>query len=198
MAEELKNLIEKIQEEGVKAAEEKAMAIKNEARHTAQAVIEKARQEARAIIADAKEKAAREEGVGRLSLKQAGRDTIIALRKEIAAALDKVVASSVKEALGPLELVKILSMLIAEQGQKRQEGIIISLSKEDAQKIEKGFLGSLTQELKKGITLKVSEDIQAGFLISFDDGLSHFDFTDKALADYLGSYVKPKLAEMLK
>lgn len=198
MAEELKNLIEKIQQEGVRAAEEKAMAIENEARQAAQAIIEKAKQEAKAIIAEAKEKAAKEEEAGALSLKQAGRDTLISLKKEIISALDRVIGSAVREALGMAELAKILNMLIAEQGQKRHEGIIISLSKEDAQKVEKGFLGSLTQELKKGITLQASEDIQAGFLISFDAGLSHFDFTDKALADYLGSYVKPRLAEMLR
>ena len=197
MAEELKSLIEKIQEEGVKVAKEKASNIENEARRQAQAILEKARQEAQKLIADAQEKVAKEEEAGRLALKQAGRDSIISLRKEITATLDRVIAAAIKDALEPEELVKIISRLIQEQGQRHREGIIISLNKEDAQRLEKDFLDALKEELKKGITLKISEDIQAGFLISFDAGRSLFDFTDKALADYLGSYVKPKLGEML-
>lgn len=198
MAEELKNLIEKIQEEGVRAAEEKARGIENQAQQEAKGIIENARREAEAIIADAKEKAAKETEAGRLALKQAARDIIISLRKEIIATLDKVIASAVKDALGPAELVKILNALIVEQGQKSHKEIVITLSKEDYQKVEKGFIGSLTQELKKGIALRASEDVYAGFLISFDAGLSHFDFTDQALTDYLSAYVKPKLTEILK
>ena len=83
MAEELKNLIEKIHQEGVKAAEDKASDIENEAKRQAKAIVERAEKEAKDVIAEAKGKIAEMEGSGKVSLKQAGRDLLLSLRKEI-------------------------------------------------------------------------------------------------------------------
>jgi vacuolar-type H+-ATPase subunit E/Vma4 len=43
-----------------------------------------------------------------------------------------------------------------------------------------------------------SEDISSGFIISYDQGKSYFDFSDKALAEYIAGYLKPQLSEILK
>lgn len=198
MTEELKSLIEKIQAEGVQAAEEKARLIEEEARQQASALLEKAKSEAQNIIAEANQRIAKMEEASRLALKQAARDTLIGLRKEINAALDRIIKSVIQEALTPQELIKIINALIRDYSQEHKEGIEISLKKEDREKIEKGILSELKEEVKKGLTLKSSEEVSAGFLISFDAGKSHFDFTDKALSDYLSQYLKPKLAEILK
>ncbi|PIW68507.1 MAG: V-type ATP synthase subunit E, partial [Candidatus Omnitrophica bacterium CG12_big_fil_rev_8_21_14_0_65_42_8] len=53
-------------------------------------------------------------------------------------------------------------------------------------------------EAKKGIVVRASDEISVGFTISFDAGKSQYDFTDKALAEYIGVYLKPKLSEILK
>jgi vacuolar-type H+-ATPase subunit E/Vma4 len=45
--------------------------------------------------------------------------------------------------------------------------------------------------------LRPAEEISGGFTISFDDGKSCYDFTDKALAEYIGIYLKPKLNQIL-
>lgn len=198
MTEELKSLIEKIQVEGVQAAQEKSKAIEDEARKKAGAIIEKVRSEAEKMFADAKERISKMEEASRLALKQAARDTTIALKKEINILLDKIIKSAIAEALTTQELSKIITLLIKDYGAKHKEGVELSLNKEDREKMEKGFLSELKEELKKGIVLKPSDEISTGFLISFDAGKSHFDFTDKALADYLSIYLKPKLAELLK
>ena len=198
MAEELKSLIEKIQVEGVQAAEEKARAIEEDARLKARVVFAEAKSSADKLIAEAKERIARMEEASTLSLKQAGRDTLISLKEEINSLLDKVIKSSIREAVPPAELGKIITNLIKDAKHTQKEGLEITLNKEDLGKIEKSFLGELKEEIKKGVTLKVSQDISAGFLISFDSGKSHFDFTDNALTDYLSAYLKPKLAEILK
>jgi len=46
--------------------------------------------------------------------------------------------------------------------------------------------------------LTSGEEISGGFTISFDSGKSCYDFTDKALADYIGTYLKPKLNQILQ
>ncbi|MEA3305257.1 MAG: V-type ATP synthase subunit E family protein [Candidatus Omnitrophota bacterium] len=198
MAEELKDLIEKIHQEGVKAAEDKASDIENEAKRRAEIIIEKAGKEAENIIAEAKEKSAKMEKTGKLSLKQAGRDTILSLRKEINAVLDKIVVSHVREALNPGELSKIISALIKNCDGMEKNSIMISLNKGNLEKLKKGFLSKLKDETKKEIILKSSEDIHGGFTISYDSGKSHYDFTDEALAGYISLYLKPELSGMLK
>lgn len=198
MSEELKSLIEKIQVEGVQAAEEKAQAVIEEAKQKAVAIVEKANSDAQGLIQEANERIAKTEEASRLALKQAGRDIMISLRKEINSLLDKIMRVSIQEALSPQELGKIITGLINEISHKHTEEIEVTLKKEDIERIKKAFYSELKDEIKKGVVLKPSEEISAGFLISFDSGKSHFDFTDKALADYLSTYLRPKLLEMLK
>jgi len=59
-------------------------------------------------------------------------------------------------------------------------------------------MDKLRQEAARGITLQPGEEIQGGFTISFDNGKSCYDFTDKALADYIITYLKPKLKKILE
>ncbi|MDP2938668.1 MAG: hypothetical protein Q8O13_01095 [Candidatus Omnitrophota bacterium] len=198
MSEEIKELIEKIQQEGVKQAEEKAGQIEAKSKQQAEQIIVQARNEAEKILEQAKEKVEKLEQASKTCLTQAGRDLLINLRKEINGCLDKIMVLSIREALNPEALAKILHSLINETAKHNKSNIIISLSKDDFEKIGEGFLSELKEELKKGITLQPSEDISAGFLISFDAGKSCFDFTGKALAEYIGQYIRPDLAKLLK
>ena len=194
----MKGLIEKIQEEGVKAASDKARQIELEAKRKADEILKKAQQGARDIIAKAEEEVAKLEEGGKASLKQAGRDILLSLKKEISAVLDRLILLDVRKSLEPTQLVKIISALIKESAAKAAGDIIISFSKEGADDIKRGLLSELGSQIKKGVTLRASEDVTGGFTISYDAGKSHFDFTDIALAEYVGSYLKPKLGELLK
>ncbi|MBL7084791.1 MAG: hypothetical protein ISS43_01625 [Candidatus Omnitrophica bacterium] len=199
MAEDIKGLIEKIQQEGIKAGEDKARDIESQAKRRAQDIVEKAEKQAEQIVAEAKSKVAKLEQSGKVTLEQAGRNLLLSLRKEINAILGKLVVSHVRETLTPTQLTKIIADLIKNvSGKEPAEEIIVALNKEDLEKLEQGFLNKLRSETKKGITLKASEDIHAGFLISYDSGRSHYDFTDQGLAEYIGSYLKPKLAQLLQ
>ncbi|MDP3143313.1 MAG: V-type ATP synthase subunit E family protein [Candidatus Omnitrophota bacterium] len=198
MTEDIKNLIEKIQQEGIQAAEEKAREIEVEARSRAKEILEEAQAEAEDLISQAKEKNARKEESTQETLKQAGRDLLISLKKEINAILEKLIVSRVGEALKPEELIKIITALVKDYKGQEKGQVIISLKKEDLEKLENGFSAELKEQVKKGITLKPSEEILGGLIISFDAGKSHFDFTDQALAEYIGTYLKPKLKGILK
>lgn len=197
MAEELKDLINKINEEGIRAAKQEGARIEEEAKKRAQGIIAIANSQSKEILDMAKQKTEKMEENAKASIKQGGRDILIALRKEINAMLDKLITSHVHKALAAEELTKIINQLIKEAVVKDKTDIVILLKKEDLDKLEKSFLDELKNLAKKGITLRVSEDIQGGFLISYDGARSYYDFTDKALSEYLSSYIKPKLGQML-
>lgn len=198
MAEEIKNLIEKIQQEGIQAAESKAKEIEAKARLEAEELIKKARSEAEKIIAQAKEEALKTEESTKTLLKQAGRDLMLNLRTQINALLDKLILSAAREALKLQDTIKIIASLIKNYHEQDKENIVVTVNKADLDQIEEGLFSELGREAKKGIALKGKDDISTGFLISFDAGKSHFDFTDQAMAEYIGSYLKPKLKEILE
>jgi len=198
MAEDIKGLIEKIQQEGIETAGEKARQIEGQAAQRAGGIVKEAEKKALQLIDKAKAEIARMERGANASLKQAGRDLILSLREEINAMLERIVASQVRAALTPEEMSKIIASLIKEMSGRKEGEIVVSLKEKDLKKIEKAVLYKLADEVKKTVSLRPAGEIGAGFIISYDSGKSHFDFTDKAIAGYLSLRLKPELAELLK
>lgn len=197
MADELKGLLEKIQEDGVRAAEEKARIIEDEALSSAQRVSDSAKREAQRMISEAESKIVKAEESSRAALKQASRDAIITLKKEISDTLERIISSHVHKALASEEMAKILAGLI-KSATCDSNKVAITLKKEDLEKVEKVLLGELSHEVRKGVTLKSSDEIRGGFFISYDAGKSHYDFTDRALAEYISANLAGRLKEILK
>jgi len=197
MAEQLKDLIEKIQDEGIRAAEGKAREIMAKAQSEATGIIQKARKEAQGMISGAEEEAARRQETTTSSLKQAGRDFMLKLRQEIKDTLRRLILTDVRGGLSAEEMTKIIAKLIEgyeESGSK----IIITVSESDLAKVKKLLAAKLKSQLKKGLAIRGADEISGGFVISYDDNKSHFDFTDKALTEYLAANLEPDLQEILK
>ncbi len=198
MAQEIKDLIARIQREGIREAEEKAAQIKSETDTTAQKIIADAKMQAKKIIEEANSQTKRLEDSTQASLNQAGRDLLISLRKEINSVLDKLIKADICQALTAEELAAIIGSLIKKAPLSLGSEIIVSLSQQDKEKLEMGFLKQLVQETKKQIILKAAEGIDSGFVISFDAGKSIFDFSAQALAEYISGSLRPELAKILK
>ena len=198
MAEEIRDLIEKINQEGIKAAEEKAQNIEAAAKQRADDILSQARLEAEEMIAAAKDRIHREDEKGKTLLDQAGRDLLLSLRKEINAMLGRIVVSDIQQTLTPEALFKLLSEVARNYSAGESSDITVLLNEEDLETLGKNFLHKLMEETKKKIILRPAEEISGGFTISFDSGKSCYDFTDKALAEYIGTYLKPKLNQILE
>lgn len=194
MAEELKALIDKIQREGIEAAETSARQIRERAEAQAQQTLRHAKAEAQKLLEDSRLKVQREKEAAEATLKQAGRDLVLSLKKEIRQILEKIVAQDVRLNLKPEELSSLIKAAVEQYAKKSAATVTVALKPEDASKLEKAFLAKLKEELKKDVVLKSSEELTAGFIISFDEGKSYFDFSDKALAAYLLESLRPKLA----
>jgi len=198
MAEEIRDLIEKINQEGIRAADEKAQTIEASAKQRADEILKKAEREAEEMIAAANDRIRREDEKEKTLLSQAGRDLLLSLRKEINAMLGRIVITEVRQVLTPDVLSRLLSEAVRNYSAGERSDITIFVNKKDLEILEKHFMYQLSEETKKTIRLRPSEEISGGFTISFDDGRSCHDFTDKALADYIGTYLKPKLNRILK
>ncbi len=198
MSEDIKGLIEKINREGVIAAENKAHAIEEAARLKADEIIANARLEAQRLIAEAKISVQKDGERQKDLLVQAGRDMVLVLKGQLLALLDKVIHTEITRAFQAGELNGILRELIENTLKQQNANIEIALSKGDLEKLERGFIAKLQEQMKKGLVLRSTDDIRAGFTISFDSGKSQFDFSDTALTEYISVYLKPKLKEILQ
>ena len=198
MAQEIKDLIAKIQQEGIQAAEEKAAQIKAQADSDSAKIIAEAKIEAQKIIEQAKSQAKSQKDSTQAALKQAGRDLLISLRQEIIAMLERLIKSDLRQALSAKELSVIIGSLIKNAPLTLGSQIIVSLNKQDKDKLEQGLLKELIETTKKQVVLKTQDAIDSGFIISFDAGKSIFDFSGQALSDYISGSLRPELSKILK
>ncbi|MFY9402968.1 MAG: hypothetical protein WAQ07_06165 [Candidatus Omnitrophota bacterium] len=195
MPEEIKSLIEKIQKEGIQKASDEALKIVEEAKREAKKILQDAHAKAEVLLAQAKEEILKKKESSDILLKQSGRDFIISLRNQINIILKNIIAQKVSEALSIEEVSKIISLIIKESAVRG--GIELAFSENDLLKIKESLLSCLSEEVKKGITIKSSEALSKGFTISFDSGKSYFDFSEQALSEYLSSYFNKELSDIL-
>jgi V/A-type H+-transporting ATPase subunit E len=192
---QLNELIAKIKSEGVKNAEEKGAAIIHQAQKKADEMLAAAEKKASALLAEAQAEARRFEQTGRESLQQASRDVLLTLKSRIIELFDAVVLSETREALSSGTLGEAIVSLIKSWNPNELAGLELLLSAEDLSKLEKKLRAGLAAELKKGVEIKPSARVQAGFQIGEKNGAAYYNFTDQGIAEILSEYLNPKIAE---
>ena len=200
MSENLKGLLEKINQEGVKLAEENRKAIEDKARKDARKILEDAKKLADEIVQKAKVEAEKTKVNTNLSVKQASRDLLLSLKEDIRKILNKIIAGEINKALSNEEIAGILTGLIDKYVDKNGQtsDIKVLVKKEDLEKVKDAFMSKLKDKVKAGVEFRPSANINAGFSISFDKGKSYFDFSDEGLLETLCVYLNPELAKLIK
>ena len=200
MSQQVQELIDKIKEEGLQAADQKAREIEEQAKRNAQGILNEANKRAQELLLDAEEEIRKKQEASRTALQQASRDTLLSLKKEVQKILQRIVATQIADALTPQKLSDIIAQVIhkAIDGKSADAGVEGVLSPEDLKELRDGFLAKLQNQLKHPVHFQASEDIGKGFTVSFDQGKSSFDFSEAALAEYLSVYLNEELAALLK
>ncbi len=200
MSEPLQNLIEKIKKEGVEQAQDLGRSIEEAAHKKAREIIAQAKTQADEIIANAQAQEKKISEVTRIVLKQASRDMMINLRKEINATLKKIIALDVKTSLTAQNLAAIIGDAVCGylKNSPADQEVVVGVSPDDFKKLRDGFLAELKDRCKQPLVLQPGENISGGLTISFDGGKSFFDFTDESLAAYLAASVHADLANLIE
>lgn len=200
MSENLKNLLEKINKEGIKQAEENARLIEAKAKSDAEKIIEDAKKRADRIIHEAEITAEKTRVNSEADLKQASRNFLLSLKEEVRAIFNKIIHSEIKKIITYQETAGIISGLIEKFIDKNGQisDIKILVKKEDLEKIKHVFISKLKDRIRDGIEFRPIDAISTGFYISFDKGRSYFDFSDEALVEALAAYLNPELANLIK
>lgn len=194
---QVKELIDKIKNEGIISAQNEADKIIADAEEKAAQIIKKARAEADSYKLQAESEIEKKEAAGREALKQAARDILIGLEKQIISQFDVVIGESVGAALSTALMEKLILDLIAAWSEKGAEGIQIVLSSTDARELEAGLKAKLAERFKQGIEIVPSPKVTKGFRIGGSDG-ALYDFTREGIAEIFAETLTPELAEILK
>ena len=195
---QVKELIEKIKNDGIKNAEESAASIISDAEKKASALIEKAEKEAAEIKSQAQNEASRMEQAGKEALKQSGRDLLLNVRKDVEALFDKVVKTGTGEVLKGDSLKECIVSVMKSWDSAEVKDLTVLVPEKQLKEMEADMLSKLKAEIEKGLEIKPFNDIEAGFRISSKDGRAFYDFSDDELMTMLSKYLNPGLMTILE
>lgn len=197
MSIQVKELIDKIKNEGVLAAENEAGKIIAEAEEKAAQIIKEAQAKAESYQAQAEQEIEKKEVAGREALKQAARDVLIGLEKQIMKQFDAVISGSVDSTLTTSLTEKIIVDLVHAWAEKGEAGIKVILSSKDAEKLKDALKGKLSKRFKEGVDIVPSAKFTKGFRIGGSSG-ALYDFSKESIAEVLAEALSPDLAAALK
>jgi len=198
MSAQLQELIDRIKKEGVREAEETAAQIREKAESEAGQIVADAKREAETALEKAKREASQFEAASKEAVKQAGRDLILKIRAEVTALFDAVLHREISESLDAQVVKEAVLTLLKEWSKRETADVQILLPEKDLKKVKDYLLDKLSEKVKKGVEIKASSQLQAGFRVSERGGSAYYDFSDRGITDFLMEFLNPKVAEILK
>jgi len=190
MAEELQQLLEKIQHEGVDKANAEAKAILDKANAEAKAIVEKAKEEAAATTAKAEADAQAFAERANKTIGQAARDTVMEVKNGVNKFFEGLLAQDVKAALADnaaalaAEAIKALSAGTDAQ---------VAANTQLAEALRAQFAASAAN----GVQVVTDESVGTGFSVRLDGGRVEHDFSEKAITAALAKRLRPDLAKIV-
>ena len=191
MAEELQQLLEKIQRDGVDKANAEAAAIVAKAKEEANALVKKAQEDAAAAEAKGKADAEAYAARARETISQAARDTVLKVKEDVTKLLTQLLAQNVSAALAT-EAVPLAAAAVKELVTGSGAEVATSAKLVDALRAQ------LAAQAQNGVKVVADEMTGAGFTVKLDNGRVEHDFTDAAIANALAQRLRADLAELLK
>ncbi|MFO7820996.1 MAG: hypothetical protein R6V56_02900 [Lentisphaeria bacterium] len=200
MAEELQALLDKINEQGIQKADEDRKQRLEKAEEEARKLIADAKDEADKIVSDAQKQADLLTEKGRDSLRQAARDTILSLRERLQDQIADLAEQAIAEDINPEALADFIADMVEEHSNEKSQtaDIEIQIPDKDVDAIRKHLMARLGATFKDKCELTPLPEMEGGFKLSVQEGDVYYDFSDKALAEVLCTFLNPKLSEIVK
>ena len=190
MAEELQQLLEKIQHDGVEKANAEAATILAKAKADAAAILKDAESKAAALRAQAVTDAKAFEERAQKTISQAARDTVLEVKGAIGRMLEKLLAKDVAAALAdPSEAAKLALAAVNELGSNADVAA--------GEKLAAALKAQLAADAKAGVKVVLDESVGTGFSIRLDGGRVEHDFSESAIVAALAKRLRPDLAKLV-
>ena len=204
----VKELIERIRDEGVQSAREEADRIISEAKAKAARIVADAKAEAAAVKKEAKAAMEREQTAAIEALRIAARDTGLELRAAILAAFEEHVRRLVTDVTtdGSVlrDMILVLAGRAAEDFIKDQDAAILvpqHLADDTPPELEdflrRTAVAFAADVLRDGIELIPSSEVQGGARVRLVDDDLEIDLSDEALSAMMLKLLLPRYRKIL-
>lgn len=191
MAEELQQLLEKIQRDGVDKANAEAKAILEKANADAKAILEKAEAEAKAIVEKAQADADAFAERAKTTVGNAARDTVIEVKNGVEKLFADLLAKDVRSALSASAVNLAGEAIKALATGSTDVQVAANAQLADALRAQ------LAADAAGGVKVVTDESVGAGFSVRLDGGRVEHDFSEKAIAAALAKRLRPDLAKIV-
>lgn len=189
MTENLQNLLEKINRDGVEKAEAEAAKIIAAAKANAADIVKNAKAEAEKAKAEAEKAAADYSARACETIAQVERDTVLKLEASLTALLEKLLAKNVDKALADENTA---AALVVEAVRELNGNVEIAAAPKLAATLKAQLAG------RNEFTVVTDETVGTGFSVRIDGGRIEHSFTGEAITAELAKRLRPDLAKLLK
>ncbi|MCQ2447543.1 MAG: hypothetical protein MJ073_01375 [Oscillibacter sp.] len=178
----IQELVTSIHKEGIDAANAEANAIIADAKKKAESIIADAKAEAKSVKeASEKEISILKESAA-VSAEQAKRDAVLSFKEEVQSEFEKILAADVKKNVSDEALAKLIKAVV--------EGEDVSKYAAEVSDVSDALKQELAEEIKKGLEIRPTKSVQAGFRLAAKDGSGYFDCSDEAIMQMLMPYFR--------
>ena len=194
MTQDMQQLLEKIQRDGVDKAKAEADKILEKANTQARQLLENAKNEAVRTVASARQEAEAFERRAEETIRQSARDTILTVEKAVGQLLGQLLVKDVNCALGNTDLVAGLALEAVRAYLAGNSAVEVAA----ANKLADALRAKLAAEALNGVRVVTDEATGTGFRVRLANGRVEHEFTGAAVAETLARQLRPRLAALMK
>lgn len=205
----VQNLIDRIRDQGVKAAEEQAARIVRDAETKAAKILADANAEVTRLRAEAAAEREADYAAGLEALKLSARDTVLQLKARVSGEFESFVKRLVTNATCDEDLIRSLVLVLAGQAadeviKDKDIKILISCAMETGlveeslrERGKRNILALSTQMLREGVELIPADGFQGGARVRLKDEQLEIDLSDAAITRLLSNSMLPRFRRIL-
>ena len=210
----VRDLIDRIRDDGVKAGREQADEIVHDARREAASILAAAKSEAQQLVEDAHKKIESERKSSEESLKLAARDTIKELGQYVRHAFRKQMERFVSAQFEDRDFLRQIILTLA--GQTAEEvvkdraievllnesinggaGPEVSDNAEAEQRLKEFILGVSSELLREGIEFRLDPHVESGVSVRIVDEDIRIDISDATISEFLVRNLLPRYRRII-
>ena len=206
----VQNLVDRIRDQGVLAATEKANKIVRDAEAKSAKILADAKREVAQLRENARVEIEANHAAALEALKLSARDTVLQLEAKVSSAFEVFVQRLVTSATRDEKFIKSIVLVLADHAQKELIGdkeiqILISesiLTGQPNEKLEERakhtILGLSSEMLREGVELIPSSEVEGGASVRLIKDKLEIDLSDKAIAKLLYQRILPRFKALLE
>ena len=206
----VQDLVNRIRDQGVLAATEKANKILRDAEAKSAKMLEDAKREVEQLRENARIEIDSNHAAALEALKLSARDTVLQLEAKVSSAFEIFVQRLVTSATRDEKFIKSIVLVLAGHAEKELIGnkeieIMISesiLTGQPNEKLEErtkqAILGLSSEMLREGVELIPSSEIEGGASVRLVKDKLEIDLSDKAIAKLLYQRILPRFKALLE